>query len=124
MAHAGWRGLMAGVIENTVGVLREFDPGSGIAAIVGPHIGPEYYEFGANDLDTVAARYGNAVRGLTRDGTPALDLGAAVASALNEAGVMAKKDRPRYACTACAADLYFSWRARHESERFATTVSR
>ena len=41
---------------------------------------PCCYEFGAVDLDRVAARYGDGVRATTRSGRPALDLLAAVAS--------------------------------------------
>src|SRR5262249_40719733 len=124
VAHAGWRGLMAGVIEHTVGVMRELDPTSDIAAVVGPHIGPECYEFGADDLDAVAARYGNTVRGVTRDGSPALDMGAAVKAALESVGVpIDVTATDEFPCTACSDDLYYSWRARKESERFATTVS-
>jgi YfiH family protein len=119
VAHAGWRGLMAGVIENTIDVVRELDATSDIAAIVGPHIGPECYEFGADDLHTVAARYGDAVRGVSREGTPALDLGAAVTAALDALGIAATDTFP---CTSCADDRYFSWRARKEAERFATRV--
>jgi YfiH family protein len=120
VAHAGWRGVMAGVLENTVAAMRRLDPSSAITAVVGPHIGPECYEFGGDDLDTVAARCGDAVRGVTREGTPALDLGAAVAAALAAQDVAAADDYP---CTACEADRYYSWRARRETARFATSVA-
>lgn len=47
-AHAGWRGLAAGVIENTVAQLREAAPGARIRAWLGPCIGPTAFEVGAD----------------------------------------------------------------------------
>jgi YfiH family protein len=44
VAHAGWRGLAAGVIESTVRAMRE-DPGE-LIAYIGPGIGPRRYEVG------------------------------------------------------------------------------
>ncbi len=47
IAHAGWRGLSSGVIENT---LREMDVAPGeLLAYLGPAIGPDAYEVG-NDV--------------------------------------------------------------------------
>lgn len=43
-AHAGWRGLAAGVVENTVAALNA-RPGS-LMAFLGPAIGPEAFEVG------------------------------------------------------------------------------
>ena len=44
IAHAGWRGLCAGVIEATVAAMQA--PASGILAWLGPAIGPDAYEIG------------------------------------------------------------------------------
>jgi len=43
-AHAGWRGLCAGVIENTVRAMQR--PGRALLAYLGPAIGPAAYEVG------------------------------------------------------------------------------
>jgi len=44
-AHAGWRGLANGVLENTVAQMRDAGAGE-IIAWMGPAIGPEYFEVG------------------------------------------------------------------------------
>ena len=43
-AHAGWRGLCAGVLENTVAAMGL--PGSNLLAYLGPGIGPTVFEVG------------------------------------------------------------------------------
>lgn len=44
-AHAGWRGLLAGVLENTVRQMQS--PPAEILAWLGPAIGPQAFEVGA-----------------------------------------------------------------------------
>ena len=47
-AHAGWRGARAGVLEATVRAMTELGArAGGISAAIGPCIGPESYEVGA-----------------------------------------------------------------------------
>lgn len=47
-AHAGWRGLAAGVLERTTEALRTRVPsGTPLQAWLGPAIGPEHFEVGA-----------------------------------------------------------------------------
>lgn len=109
VVHAGWRGLAAGVIEATVDAM-----GAPVEAHIGPHIRRGCYEFGGADLDTVAGALGEHVRATTSWGTPALDLTAAVRRVLGGTRL-----HDSGACTACS-DVFFSWRARGERERFAT----
>ena len=118
--HAGWRGLVAGVIERAAETARGLGA-TELRAVLGPCIHPECYEFGAADLDAVTARLGDGVRAATTDGRPALDVPHAVASALKEAGVAQFDDVD--VCTACSDD-YFSWRARGELARQALVVWR
>ena len=118
--HAGWRGLLAGVVERAVDELRVLGAGD-IRAALGPCIHAECYEFSAADLDAVAARLGDGVRATTATGTPALDIPAAVAAALAEAGVDLAHDTG--VCTACSPD-HFSHRARGEAARQAMVVYR
>lgn len=118
-AHAGWRGLLDGVLEATVGAMGRLGA-SGVTAHVGPHIRARCYEFGTTDLDAVAARYGPRVRGTTACGTPALDVSAAVRLALEPLGVTVVDHG---GCTACEPDRYFSHRARADTGRMAATVT-
>ncbi|MBO0731516.1 MAG: polyphenol oxidase family protein, partial [Acidimicrobiaceae bacterium] len=57
VAHAGWRGLLAGVIEATVEAMRALGARR-VDAVLGPCIRPACYAFGAEDLEIVAARLG------------------------------------------------------------------
>jgi hypothetical protein len=116
--HAGWRSIGAGLIEATVERMRSLGAGE-LRAVVGPCIRSECYEFGADDLAPLAARYGPAVRAETRQGRAALDVPAAVLAALRAAGVEAVAESP--VCTACD-DRFFSHRARQDTGRQALLV--
>lgn len=115
VAHAGWRGLAAGVLGRTVDAMHALGASGPLTAVLGPCIHAECYEFGAADLDRVAAMLGDGVRGVTKDGRPALDVVAAVRSSLRHAGVddLDVID----VCTSCAAGTYWSHRARGDVER-------
>jgi copper oxidase (laccase) domain-containing protein len=66
--------------------LRAIGTGT-VHAVIGPCIRPAHYEFGADELGRVAARFGEVVVGETVDGRPALDLAAGVRAAFAECGV-------------------------------------
>jgi copper oxidase (laccase) domain-containing protein len=112
VAHAGWKGLEAGVVEATVEQL-----GTPFRAHVGPLIGAECYEFGADDLARLVDRLGPHVEGRTADDRPALDLGAAIVHELERLGavdITTSRD-----CTSCQGDRLFSHRARQDGGRQA-----
>jgi YfiH family protein len=125
VAHAGWRGLEAGVVERTIEAMWALGAGV-IQARTGPFIEAACYEFGSDDLDRLAARFGEEVRATTRDGRPGLDL-----FALTDAAVV-DTVRPVWpvglqrssGCTACDAERFFSHRARADTGRMATIVWR
>jgi polyphenol oxidase len=54
-AHAGWRGAVAGVLEATVAAMRGLGA-QHIAVAIGPCIGQQSYEVGADLRDAVLAR--------------------------------------------------------------------
>ena len=101
-----------------VGMLPR-DVAQEVAGALGPCIHAECYPFGADDLDAVAAVWGEGVRGRTGDDRPALDLPAAVAAALAGSGVAQVSGVD--ACTSCAGG-YFSHRARGDLGRQALLV--
>lgn len=98
LLHAGWRGLLEGVVAAGIAAL-----GGRARGVVGPAIGPCCYEVGDDVREPFAARFGTqVVRGRT------VDLWAATELALREAGVEAIE---RFdACTSCTPDLFFSHR--------------
>lgn len=139
VAHAGWQGIAVGVLQATLGAMVGLGASvDGMQVVLGPHIGPECYEFGLDLLaqldEQLAAPTGlpGSVRGTTRGGAPALDLHRAVTAALGNAlgappggaedGVPTTAVPRAPACTACEADRFFSHRARAEAGRMATVA--
>jgi polyphenol oxidase len=101
VVHAGWRGLLGGVIQNAVAEL-----GGSPAAIIGPAIGPCCYEVGDEVAEPYRARFGGEViHG--RD----LDLWRAAELALIEAGC--EQVERMDLCTSCHEDRFFSHRRDH-----------
>ncbi len=118
VAHAGWRGLLDGVLEAAVSAMAALgDPPR--TAHLGPCIRPGCYEFDGPERQGLLDRFGPGVGATTTWGTPALDLPAGVAVALARVGVEQLHDGA--GCTACD-QRWFSHRARAEPERFATTA--
>jgi copper oxidase (laccase) domain-containing protein len=117
-AHAGWRGLRAGVLERTVDAMVALGAQK-VAGLVGPCIHPGCYEFGSQDLADLVEHFGPAVAARTVDGRPALDLVAAVEAALGRCAV--PLDRSFTRCTGCDPAT-FSHRARADRGRQALLV--
>ncbi|MFV0523938.1 MAG: laccase domain-containing protein [Acidimicrobiales bacterium] len=116
VAHAGWRGLLAGVVERTAAALGAAGVRP-VRTLLGPCIDPEHYEFSPVDLDAVASALGDGVRAVTPVGTPALDVPAAVAAACRRAG-WPQPDRP----PATSDPTWFSHRVRGDTGRQTTVV--
>jgi polyphenol oxidase len=119
IAHAGHRGLAAGVVGATVEAVRANGRGE-VRAFLGPCIRAEHYEFGADDLRVLARRFGDEVVGRTAAGRPAFDLAAGVRVALRLASVEHFEDCARD--TAAEPDEWFSYRRERETGRQATVV--
>jgi YfiH family protein len=120
VAHAGWRGLAAGVISSVAAEMRLLGATS-LEAAVGPMIHPECYPFGAEDLDRVAVVLGDRIRSTSTTGELALDLPGGVARALADIGATTSVTLGR--CTACEGGWY-SFRARRDRARHALVVWR
>lgn len=106
VAHAGWRGVAAGVLESTLDVMAEHGRGP-VLAHIGPAIGPCCFEVG----DDVASLFAGDER-MTSWGTTSVDLVSAARRRLG--GIDVDSDGR---CTACGGGP--SHRRDGTSERLA-----
>ena len=149
--HAGWRGTLARIAAKTLGRMQmEFStcPADVLAAI-GPGIGQCCYEVGAEVVKEFAAQFPQAKSWFEgpfdalasgEDPNPLpwltmmppghepppprchLDLKAANAAFLIEAGVSPKNIFVSDLCTSCRADLFFSYRREHRTGRMLSAI--
>jgi YfiH family protein len=101
--HAGWRGLLAGIIGSGVRALAS----RRLVAAIGPSIGPCCYEVGEEVAAPFREAFGDDV---VREDLH-LDLWTSAERALRAAGVE-QVDRADL-CTSCHADRFFSHRRDH-----------
>jgi YfiH family protein len=120
VAHAGWKGLRAGVVEATVQSMRRMGA-TRVEAVVGPCIHPCCYTFGEDELVEMESRLGRHLRASDREGRPALDLPAGVTGALHAAGATLVGEAG--VCTGCSEGLW-SWRTGQSPRRQATVAWR
>jgi YfiH family protein len=97
--HAGWRGLLAGIVAAGVRAIGART----LAAAIGPSIGPCCYEVGEEVAEPFREAFGEDV---VRDGK--LDLWTSAERALRAAGVE-QVDRCDI-CTSCSSERFFSHR--------------
>ncbi|MCX7682115.1 MAG: peptidoglycan editing factor PgeF [Anaerolineae bacterium] len=112
MAHAGWRGIVAGSVVATVRTMgqRLGCAPADIWAGIGPTIGPCCYEVSAEVADAVEAACPAGAPVVHRlDGHLYVDLPAAVRAQLRACGV--ERIEEAGLCTACRVDEFFSHRA-------------
>ena len=119
-AHAGWRGLAAGVLEHTVAAMRS--PPSALVAWLGPAAGPQAYEIGAEVRDALVA--GDPAAGAafapTRPGHWHVDLYALARRRLVAAGIAAADIHGGGLCTIGDPGRFFSHRRDARTGRMAT----
>ena len=124
VAHAGWRGLAAGVIERTVD--RFSVAGDELMAWLGPAIGPAHFEVGEEVREAFMREYpadASAFRGAAEAGKYHADLFALARSRLRRQGItrVYGGDRDTYALS----DLFYSYRRdQGETGRMATLIWR
>lgn len=112
LAHAGWRGVVAGVAAATIETMtqRLGSTPAEIWAGIGPTIGPCCYEVGTDVARDIASACPPSAGVLqVVDGHVHADLPAAVESQLRAAGV--QRVEQAAVCTACRVDEFFSHRA-------------
>jgi YfiH family protein len=126
LAHAGWRGIVAGVVPSTVSALQSAfgcHPDDVIAG-VGPAIGPCCYQVGPDVVSEVERAFGKRSDLLSAqpEGRVHFDLPAAVHQQLRNSGVVQIEHSGL--CTSCRTDEFFSHRAeKGHTGRFAVVVA-
>lgn len=119
-AHAGWRGLAAGMLEATVAAMQA-PPGETIAWL-GPCAGPAAYEIDAQVRDAflVHAPRAEAAFVATRTGHWQVDLHALARMRLADAGIRAADIHGGGLCTISDPARFFSHRRDQRTGRMAT----
>jgi hypothetical protein len=113
LVHAGWRGTVADAVGSALRAMADTfgTRASDVQAAIGPSIGPECYEVGAEVVAAAETAFGD-VRNLVHyadDGRAYLNLWASNQRALQRAGVT--QIEISGICTACHVDEFFSHRA-------------
>jgi polyphenol oxidase len=126
VAHAGWRGLQKGILENTITCFKA--PASEINAWLGPAIGPCHFEVGTEvreafltvaDTETRSATEA-AFSSTPREGKWLADLYQLARIRLRTAGLIQIYGEP--ACTFCNSEIWYSYRHNPVTGRFATLI--
>lgn len=118
-AHAGWRGLCAGVLEET---LASFDDAPGnIIAWLGPAIGPQAFEVGPEVREAFIEKDPQAVRAFLPKGDKYLaDIYLLARQRLGNVGVTQVYGGDR--CTFSEKDDFFSYRRDKTTGRMASFI--
>ncbi|HSS70345.1 MAG TPA: peptidoglycan editing factor PgeF [Casimicrobiaceae bacterium] len=121
-AHAGWRGLAAGVLETTLAAMR-VEP-KAVIAWLGPAIGPRAFEVGPDVLAALCAEDAGAAACFAplRPGKWLADLYGLARRRLARAGVETVRGGDR--CTFTERDLFYSYRRDRGDSRMATFIWR
>jgi YfiH family protein len=119
-AHAGWRGLCAGVIEAALDAMQR--PPESVLAWLGPAIGPRAYEVGAEVREAFLSRDAAAAAAFapTRPDHWLLDLYMIARQRLERRGV--SRIYGGGFCTYSDAERFYSFRRERTAERMAALI--
>ncbi len=109
VAHAGWRGLASGVLESTLAKFRASH--ESILAWIGPSIGPQHFEVGAEVRSAFVASWPDAEAAFVPTAEPGkylADLPALARQRLVRAGVT--QIRGGDMCTVSLPERFYSYR--------------
>ena len=120
VAHAGWRGLLAGVLEETIVAMGL--PGSALMAYLGPAIGPQAFVVGDEVRSAFVAADEEAARAFTPSspGKWLADIYRLARQRL--AGQGAERIFGGSYCTVSEADRFFSYRRDGRTGRMAAMI--
>ncbi len=124
VAHAGWRGVAAGVAPKTARVLADVTAcrRSEVTAIIGPHISGERFEVGEEVVDAlIAAGLDAGTFVVKRAPKPYVDLRRAVTRQLEALGVVVEHV---YGCTIDDERFFSHRRGGPKTGRFAGVIVR
>ncbi len=126
ITHAGWMGTVRGASAATVKAMQEHygSKPKDILAAIGPSIGVDHYEVGADVISQVEQAFGPDAKRLVelRDGKTYLDLWAANRRQLEKSGV--QQIEVSGLCTACHLDDWYSHRAeKGRTGRFGALIA-
>lgn len=123
-AHAGWRGLSAGVLEATLASMRSAP--AQVIAWMGPAAGPQAYEVGGEVREAFVSRDPQAVHHFvaTRPGHWLVDLYALAIDRLVDAGMPRAAIHGGGLCTISEPKRFYSHRRDQRTGRMATLVWR
>lgn len=114
MAHAGWRGTVQGVARVAIASLAAAGANpQDLVVAIGPSIGPCCYEVDRPVIQALAGAFPDAWRSWVTETGPdkwMLDLWTANEDQLKAAGLDARRIDNLRLCTACRADLFYSYR--------------
>ncbi|HEY5804327.1 MAG TPA: peptidoglycan editing factor PgeF [Lysobacter sp.] len=121
-AHAGWRGLVGGVLENTVAALRTAP--QRLHAWLGPAAGPKHYEIGEEVYDAFVSRDWSAGSAFTstRPHHWRVDLYALARLRLEAAGIDGTRIHGGGLCTIGEPERFFSHRRDQRTGRMASLI--
>lgn len=119
-AHAGWRGLLAGVLETTVAAMDV--PGKNLMAWLGPAIGPQAFEVGDEVRAAFVAAASEAAPAFqpVAGGKWFADIYLLARLRLKEQGV--ERVFGGDFCTVTEADRFFSYRRDGQTGRMASMI--
>lgn len=120
IAHAGWRGLAAGVIEAAVAAMQL--PGGELMAWLGPAIGPQAFEVGGEVRERFVAHDAQAVAAFVTapSGKWRCDIYALARQRLRALGV--RRVAGADSCTVADSKRFFSYRRDGATGRMASLI--
>lgn len=125
-AHAGWRGLANGILENTVNHFKS--DASDIVAWFGPAIGPQRFEVGQDVFDAfvsqlpASAQAFETIKSATHDPKYLANIYALAQLRLMQCGLTEFYGGDR--CTASEQNEFYSYRRENKTGRMATLIWR
>ncbi|KPQ27180.1 MAG: hypothetical protein HLUCCX14_16020 [Marinobacter excellens HL-55] len=121
-AHAGWRSLCGGVLENLITAMAV--PPSNLRAWLGPAIGPDNFEVGPEVREAFVEQNSEAIKAFTQTGARPghfmADIYQLATQRLNKAGVLSVSGGGL--CTVNDKDRFYSYRRDGQTGRMATLV--